>query len=479
MNARIHAAAWILFIGGLVCTGFSPVLAGSDTDLPDPLAMEFEPLSFHTVEPEKEKLGSGLEFWFIPDRTVPLVTLVMDLDAGGVLDPDDKIGLSEMTVRALVQGGTETLTAAEFAEKTALMGFEFNARPDPDFSQISVTCLASDMMEALSMMMDAVRHPRFDSQQLELVRAENLEQVARMEQEPFFLAFNTLEKRIYGDRHPKARTPTVDTLNAITREDLLAFHEAWYHPDLSRFAVIGAPAEDDLKELKKVLAKWQGRSARIEGWPEPQPVSETATVVLVDRPGTQAVIAMGHLGLEPRHPDKYNMDIFNEIYGGGGLSSRLMNQVRTQKGLAYVVFGSQVPALPKGMFMAACMTRNESVVDAIQTILSVTRDMQTTPVPDEELRKTIESLENSFVFKFERPRHVLQRMLVNRRMGLPDDYLQTYLDNIRKVTPESIRKAASETIFPDKLQIVVAGPVDILKPELEKLALPLEIVTRE
>lgn len=462
-----------LFIG--ICPSSA---AETSLVLPDPDTMVFEPLSFHTREPEIEMMKTGLEFWFIPDRTVPLVTLVVDLNAGGFVDPDGKVGVAEMTAETLIRGGTETMTAGEFTDKAALMGFDFSVRPDAEFTQISVTCLSTDMKEAAGMLMDAIEKPGFDKDQMELVRAEQMEQIQRMEQEPFFLAFNTLEKRIYGTNHPKARIATADSLNAIDRGDLVAFHRDFYTPDISRFAVIGAASSDDLKQLKKRLVKWRGKAAGKTGWPAPEPVSETAAVILVDRPGTQAVIAMGHLGVEPRHPYRYDLDIFNEIYGSGGMSSRLMNQVRTQKGLAYVVFGSQLPALPTGMFMAGCMTRNESVVDAIQTIQAVTKDMQMQNVPDKELQQTMESLENSFVFKFERPRQVLQRMLINRRMGLPDDYLQTYLENIRKVTPDSIRTAVAETIFPDKIQIVVAGPADFLKPELEKLGLPVEVIAR-
>ncbi|MBN1297696.1 insulinase family protein, partial [bacterium] len=186
-----------------------------------------------------------------------------------------------------------------------------------------------------------------------------------------------------------------------------------------------------------------------------------------------------HLGLGPDHPDRYALEVFNEIYGGAGLSSRLMNEVRTRKGLAYVVFGAHILEKPVGMFLAACMTKNESVVDAVTTILDVTQSLKTTPVPEPELLRVIESMENSFVFTFERPRRVLQQMLDTRRKGLPDNYLATYLQNIRAVTPDTIMQAAANHIRPDALQIVIAGPVEALKPDLDKLGWPVEVVDRK
>jgi zinc protease len=448
------------------------------TDFPDPAGMAFEPLRFNAVKPVVTSLKNGMEFWLIANQTLPLVTLIVDIDAGSLLDPDDKTGVAELTAKTLLTGGTESMTATAFAEKAELMGFDFRARPGDDSTQLSVTCLSTDLEEALAMLMDALQHPRFDGDKLALVRAEAREQLLRMEQQPFFLAFNTLRKQVYGEGHPSARILDKDTLETISRDDLLAFHNAYYHPNVSRFAVIGAADDAAIKHLKKVLGRWKGRAVRNAEWPDPRPASDTARIVLVDRPGTQAVIAMGHLGLEPRHPHRYNLEVFNEIYGGGGMSSRLMNQVRTQKGLAYVVFGSHMLEVPKGMFVAACMTQNSSVADAITTILDVTRHMQSDPVEEDEISKTIESMENSFIFRFERPQQVLQRLLVYRRRGLPDDYLETYLDNIRNVTPESLQQAAVETINLDAVQIIVAGPVDSLKPELETLGLPIEIINR-
>ncbi len=447
--------------------------------LPNPHEMEFEPLSFSAVNPTIEMLDNGMEFWFMPNHTLPLITLIIDIDVGSLLDPEDKIGLAELTSGTLVRGGTELLTAAEFAEKTELAGLRFSANTDNDYTQISVSALAADLNEALDMLMEVIQYPRFEAEQLALVRSSIQESILRNEQQPFFMTFKRIRQRLYGPDHPSARIPDRDILDTITRDDLIEFHRNYYHPSISRFAVTGAADEDAINHIKSVVSTWQGETTRTIEWPEPQPVSDTATVILVDRPGTQAVIAMGHIGLEPQHPHRYNLEIFNEIYGAGGMSSRLLNQVRTQRGLAYMVFGYHSLGVPKGMFLAVCMTQNDTALEAIETILEVTRNMQEEPVTENEIQNTMESIENSFVFRFERPQQVLQRQLVYRRRGLPADYLETYLDYLREVTPESLKQAAQETIHLDKIQIIVAGPAEILKPELEKLGYPIEVVTRD
>jgi len=457
-----------------------PVLAEtSDLQLPDPSEMTFEPLNFNVKAPEIDTLKNGMEFWKLPDHTLPIVTLVVDIDAGSSSEAADKFGLCNMTASSLIRGGTKNISAEEFTKKSELFGFDFSARTTQEYTQISVSCLAGDLNPAMMMLMDIIQNPRFDQEQIELIREEQIEQVKRIKQTPFFMGFNTLTKRLYGADHPKSRVPNEEILKSITQEDLFAFHKNYYQPDISRFAVIGAADEKACSQLRKMLLNWKGKAAKRLVIPDPEPVTEKRTVLLVDRQGTQTVIAMGHLGLAPDNPDRYALEVFNEIYGGSGLSSRLMNQVRTQKGLAYVVFGAHMFEKPVGMYIAACMTSNKSVVEALQTIIAVTEDLQNSPVPEEELQRVVESMENSFIFKFEQPRRLLQQILAYKRMGLPDDYLEKYLDNIRSVTPEKIMQAAKEDIDLNKIQIVIAGPAETLKPELEKLGWPVEIVEQD
>ena len=476
----IKRYAVIVFIAVVLVIGVC-VKSESSTDLslPDPYCMEFEPLNFKPIKPTITTLKNGLEFWHTINPMLPLVTLIVDIDAGCLLDPIDKFGVAELTMQMLPTGGTESMTAKAFKEKSELMGLSFRQTASEEIAQLSVTCLSVDLKETLAMLMDMLQHPRFNLDELELLRREVRESIIIAEQEPFYQAFNTLRKRVYGDSHPSAQFFDKETLETISRDDLQAFHRAYYHPNAARFAVVGAVTDADIKYIKKTLTRWKGKSERTIVWPEYQPASETASIVLVDRPGTQAVIAMGHLGFEPSHPHQYNLEVFNDIYGSGGLSSRLMNHVRTQKGLAYMVFGHHSLGIPKGIFLAGCMTQNSSAVEAIKTILDVTRGMQTDLVGKEEMEKSIESIENSFVFRFESPQRVLQRLLVHRRRGLPDDYLETYLENVRKVTPEGLQQAAIDTIDLDKIQIIVSGPADILKPELEKLELPIEAITKQ
>ncbi|MCD4654351.1 insulinase family protein, partial [bacterium] len=441
--------------------------------------MIFEPLSFNITEPSIDTLDTGLEFWKIADHTLPLITLIVDIDVGASSEPADKFGVSDMTASTLIRGGTENETADEFTRKTELFGFEFNARSAAEFTQISVTCLAKDMNPAMMMLMDIIKNPRFDQAQLELVRDEQIEQIKRVKQVPFFQAFNTLNKRLFGEDHPRARVPSEEILNSITQDDLFVFHKNYFQPDISRFAVIGAVDAAAYDQLKRILASWKGKAVGNTVTPDAKPISLERTVILVDRPGTQTVVGFGHLGLKPDHPDRYILEVFNEIYGGSGLSSRLMNKVRTQKGLAYVVFGAHMFDVPRGIYVAVCMTSNKSVVEALQTIIEITEELQKTPVPQDELNRVIESMENSFIFKFDQPRRILQRTLVYKRMGMAPDYLAKYLDNIRAVTPEKIMQAAKDHIDLNKIQIIVVGPADTLKPELEKLGWPIEVIEKE
>lgn len=475
------AQLFLIAVGvmGLLSAGYTRAETEMALELPDPAEMTFEPLNFSTIEPDITSLDNGIEFWKIADHTLPIVTLAIYINAGISSEPADKGGIGQLTASTLVRGGTESMTPEAFNREAELSGITFGSKVQPEFTKISVQCLVQDVDKAMSMLMDLIKNPRFDETELKLVQSLQTEEIRRTEQVPFFQVFNTIRKRIYGENHPNSRVPDVETLNKLTRDDLLAFHSQWYHPNICRFAVIGAADDTMCNTLKESIATWKGNASDQTTLPDPSPVSDTRTIIMVDRPGTQTIIGMAHLSVGPAHPQRPALEVFNSLYGGSGLGSRLMNEVRTQKGLAYVVFGSHMFDTPRGIFVAGCMTKNESVVDAIQTMIAVTEKMQTEPVSTDELGSVIQSMENSFIFKFERPRRVLQRMLEHKRMGLPDDYLTTYLEKIRKVTPESIQALAAESIDLDKLQIVVSGPVDQLKPELEKLGWPIEVVDND
>jgi zinc protease len=465
--------SWVL---SLILTGL-PLLA---SDWPDPRSMKIDAVKFHIVKPEHKKLKNGLDIWMLEDHSLPLISLFMEIDAGNQVDPPDRFGLSEFTGLMLSQGGTRSLSPEQLDEKLADNAIRLTCESEGESIQVSVSCMVEDFDKALEVFKEVILHPGFDESRMPVVRDKIAAEIRRNRDYPFFAAMSQFRKIGYGENHPLARPPSEEELTRIQKADLAAFHRDFFKPDIARIGVSGdfIPGKM-LRDLKKAFSEWSGSASKKIQIPQPQPVTDTNHIYLLNKPGTQASIVMGHIGPAPANPDHFSLKLFSRIFGFSGQSSRLFQEVRSKNGLAYMVSGGMMEKKPADIFQVICQTKTQSSFDAANLILKVLEQMRTSPVSDAELEEAKLAMENSFVFNFERSQSILRRLFRHLSLGLGENYLDTYLDQIRCLSAQDILKAVQSNIFPGKIVIVAAGPLDDMKTGFYKLGWPVTVIDPE
>ncbi|MCK5547673.1 MAG: insulinase family protein, partial [Thermoplasmata archaeon] len=264
---------------------------------------------------------------------------------------------------------------------------------------------------------------------------------------------------IYG-KHPYARRVTgyPKTVSRIGRSDIARFHRTYFRPQNITLGVSGDFDEMEMKKLlERVFGDWKPEKVKFPELPEIASDFGSSCNFIEKEGFTQSSFLMGHPGLERLNPDFYAVAVMNFILGNSGFNSRLMTNVRTRSGLAYSV-GSYF-LLPKlrGLFICWCQTRTDQTHAAMEKILAELERIRTEEVTDEELEQAKNSFINKFVFNFETAHQIVSQEINLEYQGLPDDYLETYLDRIRQITKKDLIRVAQKYIQPDKMTIIVLG----------------------
>jgi predicted Zn-dependent peptidase len=250
---------------------------------------------------------------------------------------------------------------------------------------------------------------------------------------------------------------TSKSLAAISRQDLIEFHQKYFASNNLNIGIVGDLSSTEAKELlQTAFASWAKKDIQ---FPEVPALVERAdgTVYYAYKDTPQANLYLGHLGTRRLNPDEFKIEIMNYILGGGTFSARLMKELRSNRGLTYGIYGGVASGRDKGLFMISSQLKAERFVEALSLVKSLIKDMQDKPVADAEINEAKNSTINSFVFNFEQKRSALMRYLQLKLDGYPDNYLDTYIDNIRKVTKEEIQAAAKKYMDPEKMTVLVVG----------------------
>jgi zinc protease len=302
-----------------------------------------------------------------------------------------------------------------------------------------------------------LRRPVFDGQRFELARRQAIELVRRQDDEPRTVASRVMMEALYGE-HPLGRTPTVESLQAITREDLVRRHERSMHPDSLWLGITGDfDRRELLRMLTEIFGDWQSTADRPQEIP-PLAGAGPAAVYVAAKDVPQTTILFGEIGVDKDNPDLPALRVMNFILGGGGFNSRLMREIRSNRGLAYSVYSYFQPGrrLP-GPFIAGCETKSDSTAAVIALMREIMEQMRRAPVSVAELDLARESLINSFVFAFDDSHAVVTQQMRLDYYDYPEDYLQTYRDRIAAVTAEDVLRVARQYLHPDRQNLVLVG----------------------
>lgn len=450
------------------------LLSGCVAPLPRPDRVSTPPLHFTVPQIEHVTLSNGIRLYFKEDHELPLINVTVMVSGGAIDDPAEKVGLASLLAKSMRTGGAGSRSADEIDSQIEQLAADFNVSADTYATTLNLSLLAADLSSGLDLLRDVLRRPAFDPERLELARKQMLESIRRQNDHPQAIASRTLLRAIYGD-HPLGRTPTETTVQSITRDDLFSTYTQIFSPEKLWIAVSG-----DFNRTQ-LIAELEGRFA---SWPPKESVPRIFPSLDFDRDGVaivaqkdlpQSVIMLGLIGVDKDAPDLHAVRVMNFILGGGGFNSRMMKEIRSERGLAYSVYSYfQVGQFLPGPFIAQCETKSSTTIEALELMLAAMETIRNQPVSSEELQVAKESLNNSFVFSFTNSHEVVSQALRLDFYDYPQGYLESYRDKVESLSLTNIQQAARDYLQSPRLSIVLVGNEPGFEAPLPALGLPLE-----
>ncbi len=414
-------------------------------------------------EVRREVLGNGLKVLMVENPTQPTVSMTSSILAGARFEPEDKAGQALMVSR-LLDEGTASRTSLEIADAIESVGGAIDT--DGSFERIvaSAGVLNKDVDLALELLSDLLIRPVFPEEFVVKEKERTLAEITSAKDRPQIVASWAFNELVYQD-HPLHR-PThgyPETVAKLTREDLLAFHEAYFAPTDAILSIVGDfRASELMPKIEKYFGGWPGKSVTPPVYAKPVRQTEKR-VKYINMPAQQLNIYLGHLGVERTNPDYYILQVLDTILGGGaGFTARIPMKLRDELGLAYTTFASitMTAGLDPGKFVSFISTSPENMNLAVEGLLREIRRIIEEPVTRSELQDAMDYLTGSFVFAFESNSQIARFLLHAEVYGLGFDYAEKYPRHIRSVTIEDVARVARKYLDNNNYTLVVVGPVD-------------------
>jgi zinc protease len=409
-------------------------------------------------QPERVVLDNGMVVMLLEDHELPLVEATALVHAGSRLDPAEKTGLADLTADVMRSGGTAKLSSDQLDDFLEGKAARIDAQTTDDYGRISMSSLKADFPQVLSVFADVLRHPAFAENRLAVAKNQAMAGVARQNDDPQDIIFREFKRVAYGKESPYGRTPTFASLGSIQRADLVAWHQSHFHPDRIVLGLVGDFKRDEaLKLVRAAFGDWPrgpgGKDADVPYRTTPAP-----GVYYVEKNDvTQSNIVMGGLGVVRNSPEYYALEVVNQVLSGS-FASRLFG-IRSQKGLAYTVFGQVGSEWDHpGLIFLYISTKTQTTGASIDALLEEARRMTSAPPTEEEVAKGKQALLNSFIFQADSKRKILSHQLTYEFFGYPLDWLTRYRAGVEAVTAAQVRAAAAKYLHPEQFAIVVVGP---------------------
>ncbi len=406
---------------------------------------------------ERQELGNGLVWLFSQQSELPLVTLQLLVKAGTLAEPQGKAGLANLTA-SLLLSGTKSRSATQIATELDFMGARLNAEGGDDFASLTLMVLKKDLEPALELFKDVLLNPAFAPEELNRKVSQFKAALESEKDQPMVVAARNFARKLYGPfpyGHPVLGTP--EGLSAISRSDLVAFHRSYYRPNNAVLSLVGDLSRDEARQwATKIFGTWTSSPLPSRELPGIPPLKQQETVV-INKEISQANIILGNLAIARSNPDFYAFQVMNYILGGGGFASRLLDDIRVNRGLAYSVSSSFAPGLKPGPFTVSLETKNASAAEAITQVVEEIRRIMTKPVTEQELKDAKSYLIGSFPRKMDSMSKRAWLLGYVEVYGLGLDYPWRYPELIQHLTPADIQNVAQKYLHPENYLLVVVG----------------------
>jgi len=420
---------------------------------------------FHPAEPKRIELPNGLVIFLQEDHELPLIDGSIRIRGGSRDEPAQKVGLVQLYGDVWRTGGTKSQTGDQMDDYLESRAAKVETGGGVDATSLGWSCLKDDFDDVFKIILDLIHDPEFRADKLDLAQKQYAEAIARRNDNPGAIAARESAKLAYGPDNPYARQMEYATLEAVKRDDLLAWHKKYIHPNNM---IIGVSGDFDAAAMEKKLKNAFAGLPKGPAVPEPKIESHPAQpgYYLVNKEDVnQSNVRMVAPGTDRHNPDYFAIEVFNEVMGGG-FSSRLVQDIRTAKGLAYSVGGGIGTAFDHpGITRFVLGTKSERTIESIEALYQDVDDLKSHPITGDEIKRAKDSILNSFIFNFDTPDKVLRERMAYQFYGYPLNFLEQYRAGIEKATVADVNRVAAKYLHKDQLAVLVVGnPKDFDKP---------------
>lgn len=450
---------------------FAATALVSAQPIPDrPEKLDFPPLKFEPPDPadHRVQLKSGPVAYVVPDRELPLINISVQVKAGSYLEPAGKEGLADLTGYLLTKGGTKSWKAEDLDEHVAFLAAQLSSSIGDTSGGVNLNLLSKDLDEGLKILREVLTAPSFEADKLQLRKEQDLQSMKQRNDDPRGIERRERYRLVYGDDFFLNRLATKASIDSITREDLSAFHRRWFVPGNFVVAVNGDFDRDTMiAKLEQLFAMWPFEGATPPAIPSDYSMAKPG-VYVVEKDVPQGRVNVVMPGIHRDDPDYFASQIMNDILGGGGFTSRIMNRVRSDEGLAY----SAGSALPGGVhypqyFIAGFQSKSPTVAYATSIVMEELRRIAKEAVTDEELATAKKSFIETFPQAFATKGQVASRFAdeeMTGRYAKQPDYWKTYRDRMNQIAAADVQRVAKRFMkLDDAFILVVGNKTEILK----------------
>ncbi|MHA3976105.1 M16 family metallopeptidase [Halovulum sp. GXIMD14794] len=397
----------------------------------------------------------GIKAWLVQEPSIPMLAINAHFQGGGVLDPEDKLGAANL-MTALLEEGAGPYDSFGFTARAEELALRYGFSAGADGVSVSAEMLTEFREESVELLALAVNEPTFADEALERVRSQVLSSLHADQTNPNWLASRALNQTLYPD-HPYARPVdgTIETVNSLTRQDLFDAHQRSFVLDRLKVGAVGDITPEELGlMLDRLFGTLPQEGPDLPGFAQ---IPEPGSLQVIDFDSPQAVARFGHSGLTRDHPDFLAAYVLNQILGGGGYASRLMEEIRVKRGLTYGIStwlgGGDFATLHAG----AVSTANGKMAETLGLIREEWERISSEGITQEELDAAKQYLTGSYALRFDSNARIAGGLVGLQRERMPITYPRQRNALIRDLTLEEVNSVARRLLRPEALHVVVVG----------------------
>ena len=469
---RLRFLAFLLIAG----FAFAQTEVRRATVLPSYKDLKYPPLpAINIPKPVEFTLSNGMKVFLLEDHELPLVSGSALIRTGNLFDPANKHGLAELTGEVLRSGGTKSKTGDQMDEELENVAAQVESQIGETSGTLSFSCLKENTDRVLGIFKDFLTEAEFRQDKVDLAKTQLRSEISRRNDDPGGIASREFSDIVYGRNTPYGWRVEYADVDNMGRQDLVDFYHRYYFPGNIMLAIYGDFSAAEMKtKLEQLLGDWKYAQQAVPPFPKVQQSATPGMFLASKTDVTQTFFDVGHLGGELRDKDYPALDVAAEILGGG-FSSRLFRNVRTQHGWAYSIGAGWAASYDHpGTFQISGSTQSAHTVDTLKAIREELDRIRTSEVTDQELQTAKDTTLNGFVFHFDRPSKTLNRLVQYEYYGYPRDFIFQYQKAIAAVTKADVLRVAQKYFKPQDLTFVAVGNPEGFGTSLSALGMKVE-----